>query len=255
MDRLTAHRDYTTKVVRLMIWHVWDLSKNQKSVPILEALDKNVDIMRKTTLFDGRHPATGLNPPVPEWEALKAELASLIAAHDNKDTESLEDACWTLLEPYITPNFNKAPQNKHPYGCWSYDVPDHKPHAIDIHFLNAYRPESPFKAHRQDLIATLLQLIEEATAAHPAVTTIQCDSWLNQFEPFAALFPLAWHASYVPIFDYLATYGWWGQYMDERGAFHEKRAREFRQTRTHPYAAGLCQCDIAQVVDYLSSLD
>ena len=68
MDQLTAHRDYTTRVVRLMIWHAWDLSRRDTPVPIAEALDKNVDIMRKTTLFDGRHPADGLEPPVPEWD-------------------------------------------------------------------------------------------------------------------------------------------------------------------------------------------
>jgi hypothetical protein len=237
-----------------MIWHVWNLSMRDNPVPIMEALDKNVDIMRKTTLFDGRHPADGLNPPIPEWNALKAELASCIAAHDDIDTEPLEDACWTILEPYIAPRLNKAPKNKHPYGCWDYDVPDSKPHAIDIHFVNVYQPDSPFKAHKQDLIATLLQLIEEAVSVHPAVTTIQCESWLNQFELFAALFPPAWRASFVPIFNYLATNGWWGQYMDERGAFHEKRGREFRRTGTHPYSAGLCECDIRQVVDYLHGL-
>ena len=121
MDALAAYRDYMTRVVRLMIWHVWNLSRRDNPVPTLVALDRNVDIMRKTTLFDGRHPATGLNPPIPEWDALKEKLASLIAVHDAPDTESLEDACWNLLEPYITPKLVKVSDFRHPYGCWGYN--------------------------------------------------------------------------------------------------------------------------------------
>jgi len=234
-----------------MIWHVWNLSRCENRVPIVEALDRNVDIMRETPLYDGRHPAEGLDPPIPEWDALKAELASRIAAHGHADTEPLEEACWALLEPYIIPNL-KVPDNRgRPYGCWEYDVPSNKIHTIDLHFRNAYRPDSPFGEHWEDLIATLQRLIEDAVVAHPAIKTIQCDSWLNQFEPFAALFPPLWRTSFVPVFDYPWSNGWWGQYMDERGAFHEKRAQQFRRTGAHPYSAGLCECAIEDVVKYL----
>lgn len=251
MDVITAQRDYVTKVVRLMIWYVWHLSIRSNSVPTDEALDRHVDIMRKTTLFDGRHPAEGLKPSVPEWNALKTELALRIGTYTDLHTELLEDTCWALLEPYITPTFDRVVETRQLYGCWSYEIPDNKPHTIDIHFANGYRPESPFKEHWSDLVATRLQLIEDARVDHPAVTTIQCDSWLNQFEPFAALFPPSWRASFVPVFDYLATNGWWGQYKDERGAFHEKRAKQFRSTGAHPYSVGLCECDIEEVVKHL----
>ena len=36
MDVFTAYRDYTTKVLRLMIWHVWHLSRSDHPVPIAE---------------------------------------------------------------------------------------------------------------------------------------------------------------------------------------------------------------------------
>lgn len=251
MDPSTAPHDYITQVVRLMIWHVWGLSRREHPVPIQEALDRNVDIMRKTRLYDGRRVAEGLDPPVPEWDLLKAELASRIAAHDSSDTEPLEDACWALLDPYIDRD-RKAPDHKaRPYKCWEYDIPSDKSHAIDLHFGNAYRPDSPFRMHRHDLIATLRRLVEDAVAARPDLTTIQCDSWLSQYGPFAALFPPAWHASFVPVFNYLDTHGWWGQYVDRRGGFHEKRAQEFRSTGTHPYSAGICECGIGEVLEYL----
>lgn len=71
-----------------MIWYVWHLSKFGNPQPIPELLETYVDIMRKTSLFDGRHPApsgndgpVGLDPPIPQWDALKAELSMRIAAH------------------------------------------------------------------------------------------------------------------------------------------------------------------------------
>ena len=254
MDALTAHRDYTTRIIRLMIWYVWHLDRRDNPVPILAALDTNVDVMRKTTLYDGRHPADGLKPPVPEWDALKSKLASLIAAHTDPDTSPLEEACWSILEPYVAPNLEEAPGGKPTYGCWTYTFRDEKPLAIDIHFGNGYRPESPFRDRREDLIADLLRLIEEAIEERPAATTIQCDSWLTSFEPFAALFPDAWNDSLNFHGGYLATYGWWGQYMDERGAFNQSRASKFRKTGEHPYQAGECECGIGPAVDHLRGL-
>ena len=254
MDALAAHRDYTVRVIHLMIWYVWTLSRRPDSVSILTALDQHVDLMRKTTLYDGRHPAEGLTPPVPEWDELKTELASRIAPHDDPDTSTLEADCWSVLEPFVTPNLQSAPTSKPSHGCWSYAFRDEKPLAIDIHFGNGYRPDSPFRDRRQDLIANLLKLIADAVEERPTVTTIQCDSWLNQFEPFAALFPQAWNDSLHLHGGHLATYGWWGQYMDERGAFNKTRAAKFRATGAHPYSAGEAECEVEPVVEHLKRL-
>lgn len=254
MDPLIAHRDYVTRVIRLMICHVWKLSRRADPVPILRALDRNVDIMRKTTLHDGRHPAEGLSPPMPEWDALKSQLATHIEAHDDPDTSALEDACWSILEPYVTPTLTESPHDAHEYGCWIYDFRDGKPHTIDLHFRNGYRPQSPFRDRRDDLIAELLRLIDDVREERPTVTRIGCDSWLTSFEPFAALFPPEWNATLDLHGQYLATNGWWGQYMDERGAFNEPRAQRFRQTGDHPYQAGECECALDPVVKHLRSL-
>ncbi len=258
MDRLTAHRDYTTQVIRLMIWYVWHLSKCGNPRPIPELLETHVDIMRKTSLFDGRHSApsgsdgpVGLDPPIPQWDALKAELATRIAAHGGPDTARLEDACWSLLEPYISPKLQEAPAAEYPYECWDYNLLEQYPNIINLHFANAYRPDSPFEKCQPALVATLLRLIEEAVAAHPTLTRVLCASWLNQFQPFAALFPPTWSASFKPVVNYLANDDWWCQYMDKRGVFHQARGRQFRHSKAHPYRSGVCQCDVSEVVDHL----
>ena len=123
-----------------------------------------------------------------------------------------------------------------------------------FYFRNGYRPDSPFRDRRRELIADLLRLIADATEERPTAATVVCDSWLNQFAPFAALFPRAWHDSLHLHGRFLATNGWWGQYMDERGAFNESRAAQFRATGAHPYSAGEAEAAIEPVVQHLKRL-
>ena len=109
MDLIPAHRDYTTRVVGLMIWYARELSRRRPPVPVEVALEQHVDIMRKTSLFDGRHPADGLDPPIPAWDALRRDLASLIEGQDGSSSEALEDACWDRLAP-LSSRTSRAPR-------------------------------------------------------------------------------------------------------------------------------------------------
>ena len=260
MELLEAYHDYTVGVVRLMIRHVWHLAHHARdTVPVHEALDHRVDIMRKTIFYDGRHPALGLDPPVPEWDRMKDDLEARITNHRDADsTDSLEDECWRLLAPYIEPTLEGVSvqiiKNKdRPYRCWSYIVSKKAPDAIDLHFANAYQPDSPFHDCRRDLVATLLQVLCDAKASYPAVTRVQCDSWLNQYTPFLHMFPDSWRTTFVPSY-YTGTYGWWGQYMNHRGAFHARNGAAFRRSKTHPYTCGLAQCVYDKVVNHLSDV-
>lgn len=260
-DPTEAWHDYVYGVIKLMIWHVWALhhdSDNRASVQ--ENLDKRVDIMRKTVLFDGRHPAVGLNPPIPEWDELKTELASRITrVGRSEETQDLEDRCWELLWPLIEPTMHRAPKQLEdvkvrPYRCWSYDLKEKWPWRVGLHFANAYQPQSPFRHGRGDLLDSLRRLLEDVRSSHPEVKRVICVSWLNQFEPFQALFPPSWKASFVPIYDSWATYGWWGQYMTHEGGFHQRNGHLFRLHRHHPYTSGDSQCGIDEALDHLQSL-
>ena len=181
--QLEAHRDFTTKVVKLMIWYVWELTRRADPLPVEEALVNRVDIMRKTTLFDGRHPAMDLDPPIPEWEALKAQLEAEILSHgDRSRLDDLERACWEILSPYIVPTLEEM-TSKHaelkdqPYRCWTYNIRETKPHSLNIHFANAYQPESPFRDRRSDLIQSLLRMVADARSENPELSEIECGSW------------------------------------------------------------------------------
>ena len=96
-------------------------------------------------------------------------------------------------------------------------------------------------------------MLKQGAGENPGASTIWCDSWLNQFELFNALFPPSWAESFIPTY-YFATFGWWGQYIDHRGAFHRRRAEKLRQSGRHPYSAGASECDLTEAIDHLKSL-
>lgn len=260
-DPTEAWHDYVRGVVKLMVWHVWDLHHDSDdTASVQENLDRRVDIMRKTTLYDGRHPALGLDPPIREWDDLRAELDSKITSVGPSDSsQDLEDGCWELLWPLVESTIQKAPVQLEavrvrPYSCWNYELSEKRPQRVGLHFANAYQPESPFRDRRADLIDSLRALLECVRNSHPDVDRVVCGSWLNQFAPFQALFPPPWTASFVPVYDYWGTYGWWGQYMRHDGGFHQHNGNLLRLHRHHPYSSGDSECEIQEAIDHLRHL-
>ena len=264
MNRFAAHVDFTTGSLRLMVHYAhYLICRRNPPVAANEVLDKRVDILRKTTLYDGRHPCIDLNPPIAEWNTLKEQLIERIRARAAEGaTADLEDECWTLLRPHVESAFSARYEdyrgNAHsPYNCWSYDFNSgaaERPDGIQLHFTNAFQPESPFSAaNHPRIVSDLLQLLADATAAYPTATVFRCSSWLNKFPPFTSLFPPSWATSYSAGEYSVGTYGHWGQYMDHRGTFHQCNADALRSTGSHPYTSGFCQCPIDEAVRYLKN--
>jgi hypothetical protein len=258
VDPVEAWRDYVEGVVRLKFWHVWDLHRDKHDrFSIQQNLDRRVDILRKTTLFDGRHPALGLDPPIHAWNDLKDELAALITlAGSAQVSDDLEDECWDLLRPSIEPALEEYRERldkvkARPYKCWESEVIHDAPKRINLHFANAYQPRSPFSHCRDDLIDTLKRMLDDALREHQDVEVVVCSSWLNEFRPFQMLFPESWTKSFEPVYDYWPTYGWWGQYMTHEGRFHRDNGRRFREMRRHPLTAGEASCGVQELLDHL----
>ena len=133
-----AFTDFTTGSLRLMVWYARELVDHREpGVSVHEALDKRVDILRKTTLYDGRHPAMGLDPPNAEWEKLKGHLASILGSRsEDEDTSALEDSCLTLIWPLVKPKLKDAYARSReftagPFGCWRFADKDEPDPAID----------------------------------------------------------------------------------------------------------------------------
>ena len=165
----------------------------------------------------------------------------------------LEESCWQLLLPYLARWLDQVPSVTYPFGCWNYDIPGNKPTYLNVHVLNAFQLGSPFTERRDELISSLLAMLEDGGKEHPQATGVCCSTWLNRFEPFNALFPTSWAESFV-LTRYYATYGWWGQYMDHRGAFHSPRAERVRRDGWHPYPAGRAECRLCEAIEHLNVL-
>lgn len=167
-----------------MVWYARELIYcREPAVTVDEALDVRVDILRKTMLYDGRHPGIRLDPPNAEWEDLKARLASILLRHaHDEDTSALEDACllvlWPLVEPMLEDAFSRSREfSTGPFDCWRFAYKDEPDPAIDLHFANAYAPESPFTPqNRRRVLTSLRDLLLEASRQHPEARSVQCFS-------------------------------------------------------------------------------
>ena len=265
MSNLEAHSDFVVNSLKLMVWYVKELaSREAHRISLSEAFDVRVDILRHTILYDGRHPSAVLDPPNTEWENLKSQLGKEIVR--TADPGELKTKCWEILEPLVMPGLCRGHRRSQqfaegPFQCWRYGfLPKHHfipelTECVDVHFANAYQPESPFsRALRSQLITSLQEMLVEAKSAYPRASTAVCGSWLNQFPPFRDLFPAAWGGSFEAWEFSSGTAGHWGQYMDHRGAFHTENAAALRAVGRHPYECGFCYCKIDDILDYIGEV-
>src|SRR5436190_11592918 len=152
-----ASSNYVRGVIKLMIWHVWDLH-HESGEPIEALLDHRVDIVRKTTLCDGNGPTQG-------WVEARHELAEMISRVGfSGETHRLEEQCLMFLWPFVRPNLalkagGLASIQMRPFHCWRAEPFRAKPGRIALHFANGYQPESPFRDRSADLITSLRELM------------------------------------------------------------------------------------------------
>ena len=260
MDDFHKWREnYVKNVVPLMIWHVWSLA-HRKENPIepWQALDQYVDIYRKTVYCK-----KSLNPNEvkdlndPKWNELKRRIISVLENYPQEsETQKIEAHCmeflWPLLKAKIEYDCCLSVEGaKSPYGCWKYDIINE---CVVLHFENAVRPQSPFD-DIQTLARDLSRLLEEAKASNPQLTQVRCGTWLNNLPAFQSLFPHSWPSTKAGGATGLGCgLGTWGQYIDRRGAFHEKNARKFRANGRHPYFSFCCHCGYAEELDHLEGM-
>ncbi len=248
--------DHTCNLVPLMIWHVRELSRLEENpVSVWDGLDQYADIYRKTVLWDGdgRHHPKRDGFSDERWDRIKQELIALYDEHEGeRDSALLEKECYETLRPYLEPRFeqNSRPLRKgpgRPYGCWGLTLQDN---VVGLHFQNAYRPNNPF-VNREDLISDLRDGLRKMKKRYPDATTLSCSTWLNGFEPFLEFLPASWRENMILGGDYGWGWGYWGQYMDRRGAFHRRNAESFRRTGKHPYRSCQCSCSVDEALAHL----
>ena len=118
---------------------------------------------------------------------------------------------------------------KRPYECWTYDLRDAG--TLNLLIVNVYQPRSPLSEMRIPFAASLLRMIRACRPSQrPDVTDVRCGTWMDSMPRFQALFPKVWAKSMVVANEINYTQGYWGQFVDRRGDFHEKNGEKFRAT-------------------------
>jgi hypothetical protein len=255
-------------------------------------LTRRVNIYRLTSLWDGIHdPASGFRDQ--EWDAVVERLVGLVRCFPLEQTAELEERALALLRPLLSVAPEPHPQPA--FGCWAYEVigesitdppgllgrltnrrkiaqrlrrvvgratPER--HAA-LHFFNAHAPQSPF-GNARSLACALRALISDCQHHHPTIQVLWCQSWLNSWPAFLALFPPTWCASAMVRTPEdtdarswgrasLNTHNWWGQFMRSDGGFHEERGRRFRESGgTFPFPNRLCHETIDKIDGFLADL-
>lgn len=246
--------DFIQRLIRLKLWYVSRLARTE-ALAVDETIDRRTGLFKLTTFAGATELA--LEEDREGWAEMRQRLA---AEHDAAgDVRKFESTGLELLWPHAEPmidvrlaRFDEFCSNAH--GPFTFEVTDYyaddeAPDHVTLHVRNCYRPESPFE-HPADVRQALREVLDEAADLRPDVEWIQCGSWLNSLPPFARLFPESWSDTAVPGKPG-GHMGWWGQFQDRRGGFHEKNARRFRETGDFPHRHLLCHCRIDELRGHL----
>lgn len=258
-DPIVVRREYVREVTKLKLWRVWWLQRHE-GMDFETAATNRVQIFRLTVFASDPRYGRGEHPD--GWQQVLDELRAAYEPHGADATsEAVEaeglDLLWPHLEPAIERDVAEDEEwRKGSFGCFKYEYhsfyvePDSEDH-LTLHVRNAYQPDSPF-GHFDEMVASLREIVSRAEQERPDVAMAQCATWLNGLPPFAKLFPQSWRDSARPGAPG-NHFGWWGQFMDRRGGFHAKNARQFRDTGQFPYTHLLCRCPVGDLRAHLEA--
>jgi len=254
--------DFVKNIVKLSLWLV--RKYHAEGVEFEQAVNRGTPIYRLTSLWDGVHhpanPQNGWNDK--KWDALLKilkEYFDTLNAGSSFEREGL-NVLWPWLEarikkdvkdwPWIPSAYGTKIMQERVSGMFLYEYTEK--HEIDLHMGNIYAPESPFK-HINQLATDLHTLLVHILRKDPDVEQIVCESWMNSFEPFLALFPSEWRhdCSDTDMFKY--TYDIWGQMVNRKGGFHKRNGEYLRDTGEFPYLSKKCRCGIRALAVHLEN--
>ncbi len=244
--------------VGLKLWFVWHWLRRHPGEEVPFVLRQRVDIFRKTACYD---PATmsGDQPlfDQPRWLELEAAAARLYAEHRaDASADAFERRAVELFRPALEEG-RKAQAARPPpdfsayqAGSLRYNPIPGTPGTVALHIGNALRPRSIFD-DPDYLPRCLLALLDHAEAALGA-RAVHCGTWLNSHPRWLALFPDEWRRAMSPPDESIQWHlGFWGQFINARGLFHEKNGRLFRETGVLPFAHRMSDCSFAALRRHL----
>jgi len=260
MKTLDEHRTYLYEIVHLKLWFLWHWLREHPDEPFEKVLRERVDIYRKLDLNP-----EGINPRTchwddPHWLELEARARQVYLAHREDDSAAtFEEEAFAVFRPQIDARAprdftDRSALEDYTYGSIRFDLRgEAHPGFIDIHIANTVAPRSIFTdpAYLPDCLREVMRRAE----ASGGVEAMETFTWLNSVPGWLALFPAEWqeHLS-PPDLEIIWHYGYWGQFITSRGAFHIRRAQQFRDTGVLPYPPRASWCSFASLQAHLDSL-
>jgi len=160
------------------------------------------------------------------------------------DTKGFAESLWPRFGKDWMQAYPPFEQNNRkefrPGCCFRYHYIE-KTGVIDLHFMNAEEPNSPFEnlnVRKEEL----RQIVMEIEAKRLPVQWVACDTWLNNIEVFRFFFPESYAASLTPAEEFPKGYGWWGQLVTRSGGLHSGKAEKLIREGRFEFARLLGKC-------------
>jgi len=254
------HLAYLHDIVRLQLHFLWRWLAAHPEEEFCHALHERVDIYRKTDVNpEGLNPAQ-LHWDNPRWLAMEADVAALYRQHRADETpDAFEERAFAVFAPSVTARaprdfLDRSGIDGYTYGSIRFDSPGKdSPSLIGIHIANTVAPRSIFDdpAYLPQCLLEVMRRAEETYGAD----TLATFTWLNAVPKWLALFPPEWQDNLEPPNeDILWHYGYWGQFINARGAFNAPLAQQLRATGRLPYLPRASRCSFAALRQHLREL-
>ena len=196
MSDFAAYRDFVVNSLKLMVWYVKHLvSREDIGFRCLKHSTCESIFCSHTALYDGRHPASVLDPPNAEWENLKSQLGErivrIVPILDELEAEPAGGCSSRWLHQSLEPGTNdpRVIRTVHSSAGDSISFQSitfcRTLRSVSISILPM--PASPSRHSRPPSGAVGHQssgMLIEATRTSIRAKTAVCGSWLNRFAPF-----------------------------------------------------------------------
>lgn len=240
------HKEYLREIARLKLFFVHNYLSEHESESFEHCLRERVDIYRKTNINP-----EGLNPRVlhfdsPLWLGLERKAKEIYLKNIN-DAPAFEEEAYRLFSPTIEERAMRDfldGSRLLAYQCGSlrHELGLSGEDTLYFHIANAITPRSIFEDPSY-LKGCFTRLLNSARAL--GASRIACNSWLNSYERWLALFPREWqeNASDEDT-DVKWHYGYWGQFITSSHGFNYKHGKILRETGRLPYYPRTASCTV-----------
>ena len=255
---LDEHRDYLFSIVRLKLWFLARWQKEHPEEDFSYILRERVDIFRKTDINPETMTPRGSYYHLPAWLDLENRLKDIYAMV-NGDEKLFEEWGFDLLRPTLEKRcerdfYDQAAAAAYQCGFLRHNLNlNIDGETLGFHIRNDRRPYSFLDdpAHIKECFMQLLDVAENKFSAR----CISTNTWLNSVEKWLVLFPQEWRDNLREIDTEVRWhYGFWGQFINSRGAFNAKAGEKLRATGKLPFYPRYSFCTIEAMRKHIEQL-